>query len=146
MDPSRKAQRTTSSRFREDVGRGRAFERVDRTGWQVPKGGEIRFEASTKWLGRRGRIDIRIDDPGNSVAVVELKATNWDKLGAHRVRATALRHARQLWRYVNAEVIDQRRDVCPGIVYEQEPREPSRRDLVERVLHAQCIQVVWRNG
>jgi hypothetical protein len=60
----------------------------------------IQFEAATAWGSRHGRIDIRIDD-GTDIAVVEIKATNWDRLKRGTIRRMALRHARQIWRYID---------------------------------------------
>jgi hypothetical protein len=97
--------------------------------------------------GRRGRIDARIDEieglPG-SVVISENKATDWDGLRRDRVRSTALRHARQIWRYIETE-LNVRRDVIPALVYPRTPRTSGRRKEIEQILNAQLIQVVWRD-
>jgi hypothetical protein len=103
----------------------------------------VETEASTGSKGRRGRIDLRLvdEDEGHSV-VVETKATDWDKMASHRVRPNALRHARQLWRYIDAEL--ERGPVLPALVYPAEPNTPLRKEEVEAILHERFIQVVWR--
>ena len=103
----------------------------------------MEIEASTAWRGRRGRIDLRLvdDDEGHSV-VEETKATDWDKMAPHRVRPNALRHARQLWGYIDAEL--EGGAVLPALVYPAEPNTPGRKDEIEAILHERSIQVVWR--
>jgi len=132
------------TKFRKDIERGRKFEGEERSGWaHLPKE-HVKFEAKTTWGSRRGRIDMKIDDEGGSVAIVEIKATDWDSIKSNRVRATAQRHARQIWRYINDHVGTQEKDVCPAIVYEFEPKRPESRSLVEEILNDRMIQVVWR--
>ncbi len=139
----RKEQR--SREFQEYCRRGRAFEAEERAGWgHIPRE-HIQFEAATAWGSRRGRIDIRIDD-GTDIAVVEIKATNWDRLKRGTIRRTALRHARQIWRYIDDHVETQGKSVSPGIVYEYEPKDDAIRMEIERVINDRCVQVVWRKG
>ena len=104
---------------------------------------DVEFEAATAWKGRRGRIDLRLvdEEDGHSV-VVETKATDWDRMASHRVRPNALRHARQLWRYIDAEL--ESRQVLPALVYPNEPDTPGRKKEIESILNERFIQVVWR--
>jgi hypothetical protein len=108
-------------RFSENVQRGRRFEREKRAQWGHIPGQRVHIEARTEWKGKRGRIDIRIDEDDGSVSIIELKATDWDSVKPHRLRATAHRHARQVWRYINDHFASAT-DVNPGIVYAQQPK------------------------
>jgi hypothetical protein len=111
---SRKSDKSGFLKRRE---RGRRFERWERTQWNE----EIESEVATKWKGKRGRIDIRIVDEEEGISiVVELKATNWDMVAAHRIRPNVLRHARQIWRYIDTELNDNI-DVVPALVYPSSP-------------------------
>ena len=129
--------------FRKRVKLGRRFETWERSRWASPGHEDVETEAPTAWKGRRGRIDLRLvdEEEGHSV-VVETKATDWDKMAPHRVRPNALRHARQLWRYIDAELED--RPVLPALVYPTEPSTPGRKKEIEAILHERLIQVVWR--
>jgi len=129
--------------FTKRVKRGRRFETWEWSKWDGPDHEGVESEASTAWKGRRGRIDLRLvdEEDGHSV-VVETKATNWDKMAPHRVRPTALRHVRQLWRYIDAEV--ESRQVLPALVYPTEPITPGRKEQIEAILNERLIQVVWR--
>jgi len=80
-------------------------------------------------------------EEGHTV-LVEIKASNWDKMAPHRVRPNALRHARQIWRYIESELAD--RPVLPALVYPNEPKTPGRKEEIEGILHERLIQVVWR--
>lgn len=83
------------------VKRGRKFEEWERSRWNGRINSAAEFEAPTQWKGKRGRVDIRLklEEDGHTV-IVEIKATDWERLKAHRVRPTALRHAHQIWRYI----------------------------------------------
>src|SRR3712207_1681335 len=96
----RKASKPPSQKFHDDIRRGRAFEADERAGWDHVAREHIAFESPTSFGDKRGRIDIKIDEGEDYVVVVEIKATDWDKLKRDRVRATAQRHARQIWRYI----------------------------------------------
>lgn len=129
--------------FRKRAIRGRRFETWERSKWADPGHEGKEVEASTEWQGRRGRIDLRLIevDEGYTV-VVEIKATDWDRMAPHRIRPNALRHANQLWRYIEPELLE--RSVVPAIVYPIEPEFPGRKEEIEAILNERLIQVVWR--
>jgi hypothetical protein len=130
--------------FIKRVGRGRKFEEWERSHWTGEVNSSAEYEAPTQWEGKRGRVDIRLklEEDGN-IVIVEIKATDWDKLKEHRVRPTALRHARQIWRYIDAHLRPW--DVTPAIVYPPSPTIDGRREMVEEILNERGIQVVWRD-
>jgi hypothetical protein len=129
--------------FHRRVKSGRKFESFEKSQWIEEVTG-AQFEAPTQWHGRRGRIDILLPDQGGGYSVVvEIKASKWDAMKPERVRPNALRHANQLWRYVEAELDPQ--DVIPAIVYPHAPRTPGRKEQIEAILHDRLIQVVWRD-
>ena len=132
------------SAFFANVKRGRDFEGKEKKEWNNLQDGSAEFEVGTKWKGKNGRIDIRVDELGGFVSVIELKATDWDKILSHRIRVTALRHARQLWRYVEKE-IEEGLDVCPGIIYSNQPSDSALEERITDILNNRFIQVVWRN-
>ena len=136
--------------FLKRVQRGREFEKEERTHWVGNESEQVRFEAPIRWKGKRGRIDIRLADVKERyIIVIELKATEWDRMLPHRVRPNALRHARQIWRYIEGEFQQAQDDIhldgiLPAIVYPAVPKTPGRREEVETILNEQGIQVVWR--
>lgn len=129
--------------FIKRVQRGRKFEEWERAQWNSELNSAAEFEAPTSWRGKRGRVDIklRIEEDGN-IVIVEIKATDWDKIKEERVRPTALRHANQIWRYIEAHLTPL--DVTPAIVYPSPPQIRGRKELLEEILNERGIQVVWR--
>lgn len=126
---------------------GRAFEKAERREWLPSSCGDpddARFEAPTVLAHKRGRIDVRLQWKG-LVVLIELKATSWDRMKAHRVRPNALRHLRQLYRYVDGELERDTEGICHGIVYERAPRSQKRRKLLEALFHEHRVQLVWRH-
>lgn len=122
---------------------GKIFEALEKSGWIDLADGTPQFEAPTQWQGKKGRVDIRLAFPEkNMIVLVEIKATNWDAMRPHRVRPNALRHVRQLWRYIEADLDPM--DVIPAIVYPAAPLDPVRKQEVERILGDHLIQTVWR--
>lgn len=137
------ARKDAKKRFQGNISRGRKFEQSERSYWEK-KNIPVEVEAPTEFEGKRGRIDILLKDTeeGHTI-VVEIKASNWDKMKAHRVRPNALSHARQIWRYIEGELGDQ--DVIPAIVYPKTPQAKERKVEIEEILDEQGIQVVWRD-
>lgn len=129
--------------FCERVKRGRKFEEWERSHWNSELNSAAEFEAPTKWEGKRGRIDIKLklEEDGN-VVIVEIKATNWDKIKESELRSTALRHSRQIWRYIEDHLTPL--DVTPAIVYPSPPVTSGRKEQVEEILNERGIQAVWR--
>jgi hypothetical protein len=84
---------------------------------------------------------LRLEEDGN-IVIVEIKATDWNAIKEERVRSTALRHARQIWRYIDAHLTPL--DVTPAIVYPSPPKTSGRAELIETILNERGIQVVWR--
>lgn len=89
-------------------------------------------------------MDIYVPKAGESlVSMAEIKATNWDKIPEAKIRQNVLRHARQIWRYIESE-IGKGVDVAPGLIYPRSPRKKAVKDLVENLLNDRLIQCVWR--
>ena len=133
----------TFQKFLKRVKRGRKFEEWERAHWNNELNSAAEFEASTQWEGKRGRVDIRLKlEEDGQVVIVEIKATDWDNLNEHRIRPTALRHARQIWRYIEDHLSPL--DVTPAIVYPSPPRKSGRKELIEEILNERAISVVWR--
>jgi len=92
---------------------------------------------------RRGRMDIFVNDLGDFVTVVEIKSTTWENVKKANVRKLLLSHNRQIWKYVDKYIDDEKTDVCPGIIYPTAPKHPELKDYIERFFHDHCVQLVW---
>ena len=72
--------------------RGKAFELAEIAEWQTLADLRVTVQQSLKLQhGRRGRIDILIEENDAYYSIIEVKATNWDDMAGHRVRPNILR-------------------------------------------------------
>jgi len=135
---------TKKKQFLRRMSRGRKFEKWEKAHYLDGVKETPLFETPANWKGKRGRVDIRIDIPeNNQVVVIEIKASDWDKMKPHRVRPNALRHVRQVWRYIEAYVSP--REVIPALVYPSTPKTPGRKEEIEAILDEHSIAAVWRD-
>lgn len=113
--------------------------------------GSARPEVPVSIAGtRRGRIDLLldIDSSGKPLLVVmEVKNTDWDARAAHRVLPNLARHARQVWRYLDA--LWPRLDagelagLQAALVYPRRPSHPGRAAVIEQTLGDHGISVLF---
>ena len=124
--------------------RGKAFHRKVQASRRADAEGEVESEkAVVKPSGRRGRMDV-FADGGEAKALIEIKATDWDRMDDKAVRRNVRRQARQVWQYIDGQP-DGAEGVCPGIVFPKRPRERRRMRLIERMLKEEGIPVVWED-
>jgi hypothetical protein len=108
-----------------------------------PKGmttGGAHSEVTVSIAGtRRGRIDLLldVDDSGKPLLVVmEVKNTDWDARAADRVRPNLARHARQVWRYLDALMprldASELAGLQAALVYPRRPSHPERAEMIEQ--------------
>jgi len=132
----------------ERLRRGKAFHRKIQEEWIESAEGIILPEKTIRRLkGRRGRVDILVDDDsdGNHVAVVEIKASDWNRMKPKAVRRNTLRQVRQIWSYIDAQLELEGKEVSPGIIFPTKPSDPERLEAIEQIFHAWGIQVVWHD-
>ncbi len=132
----------------EQLKRGKAFHKKIQDEWLDTAQGIILPEKTIRRLtGRRGRIDIFVDDDSdeNHVAIVEIKASDWDQMKPKAVRRNALRQVRQIWSYIDSQVELEGKDVSPGIIFPTRPSDENRLKNIENIFNDWGIQVVWRD-
>ena len=126
--------------------RGKAFHRKVQTDWlKTAEGTILTEEGITKPSGRKGRIDIFVDDDGSKmVAVAEVKASDWDKMTDSAVKRNAKRQIKQIWDYIESQ-LKAKKDVSPGIILQKRPKSKKRMKLIEQLFEAEGIPVVWQD-
>ena len=132
----------------ERLRRGKDFHRKIQKEWLNTAQGIILPEKAVRRLtGRKGRVDIFVDDDSdeNHVAVVEIKASNWDQMKPKAVRRNALRQVRQIWSYIDSQVELEGKDVSPGIILSTRPSDQDRLKEIEEIFNDWGIQVVWHD-
>ena len=130
----------------EQLSRGKAFHKKIQADWLGTAEGQILIEkAITKPTGRKGRIDIFVDDDGDKlVAVAEVKASDWDKMTDSAVRRNVRRQIKQIWDYIESQ-LKMKKDVSPGIIFPKRPKDQERMRLIEEMFEEEGIPVVWQN-
>ena len=84
-----------------------------------------------------------VDEMDDMVSVVEIKATDWDRIKTRNVQRNLSSHRRQIWRYIEKYLDADDIEVCPGIVYPREPKTSDLKERVESYLNKHGLQVVW---
>lgn len=127
---------------------GKEFHKAIQEEWkQTAEGKDIKSEKPiTKPSGRRGRIDIHVETVvDNLVAVVEIKASDWDAMkDKAAVRRNVNRQARQIWDYIDSQ-LEKGLDVSPGVIFPERPLDAERMKLIEELFDEQGIPVVWED-
>ena len=123
---------------------GKAFHKKIQADWLETAEGQILIEkAITKPTGRKGRIDIFVDDDGDKlVAVAEVKKSNWDKMTDSAVRRNVSRQIKQIWDYIESQLAKEK-EVSPGIIFPHRPKDKYRMKQIEDIFEQEGIPVVW---
>ncbi len=131
----------------EQLKRGKSFHKTIQKEWlETAKDGTPSRERMIKKLnGRNGRVDILVEELGDFVSIIEIKATDWDRMTDRNVRRNARRQIRQIWGYISAALDLQGQQVCPGIIFPALPKDRERLARIERLFNGEGIQVVWRH-
>ena len=118
--------------------RGKQFQELVQKDFENnSKDGKVLREAHLDLAGLRhvkqksGRMDILITELGDFVTVLEIKATDWDRIKPENVKRNLYRHQRQLLMYVDKHVTVDDVQVCLGIIYPEPPRKAGLRAFVE---------------
>lgn len=140
------ANRKSEGKEPEPLRRGKKFQKEVRQEW--PKGGEVFEKSIIKPSGRKGRMDIFVDasteDDEKLVAVVEIKASDWDRMTLKAIKRNVSRQANQIWDYIESQ-IEEGKHISPGIVFPKRPKNPDRLKLIEELFDEKCIAVSWED-
>ena len=127
----------------EPLQRGKRFHKAIQADWGQTAEGHVTIEKSiTNPNGRRGRVDVFVEDESELVAVAEIKASDWDAMTEAAVRRNVRRQIRQVWSYIDSQ-LDAGKDVSPGIIFPGRPSSPARLETIERLFEDEGIAVVW---
>ncbi|GAF92102.1 unnamed protein product [marine sediment metagenome] len=126
--------------------RGKEFETREKSEWlTLDDGYQALFEKTIPTApGRRGRIDVLIQEKNGSLTIIEIKSTNWDKIKPYRIRQNVLRHIRQVLSYLTY-FHEKGIDVCLAICYPCAPSSKKTRLAIEQLFESKWVQVVWTN-
>ena len=100
--------------------------------------------------GRRGRVDLAVEVGGSEqmLVIIEIKATDWDKIPQARIMRNLRRHLRQLQAYLDTAVEEMETGEWPGgivgaLFYPAGPASAATRQTIEEVAGEQAIMATW---
>ncbi|NKB33488.1 MAG: hypothetical protein GKR91_10360 [Pseudomonadales bacterium] len=108
----------------------RDFEAGTKGGGVIPES-FVSFVDYTAVKKQSGRIDIFIKCEGDSVAIFEIKATNWDRIKFKNVRRNIYRHQKQLFDYVYKYYEIDELFATIGVIYPSPPNAEGLREYIE---------------
>ncbi len=137
------------------LSRGKKFHKLIQDEWKREAQGDITPERYIiKPSGRRGRVDVFVNgnELNSVVAIVEIKATDWDRMTDKAVKRNARRQIRQIWNYIESQILEGKyvesgegKDICPGIIFPKRPKNKDRMKEVEEIFIKEGIPVVWHD-
>jgi hypothetical protein len=137
----------------EQLRRGKIFQKKIQKNWIETAQGKIKAERTIlKRNQRKGRVDIFVDDdnPDGTAAIVEIKASDWDKMKETSVRRNIRRQIKQIWDYIESQIVNGeyiptgvKKSISPGIVFPKRPENKNRLRLIEESFWEDGITVVW---
>ncbi len=134
--------------------RGKQFHAVVQRQWAATAEGKVAIEVTIPLIpadtrlqrAKRGRMDVFVDEVGEFVVVVEIKATDWDRISPQNRQRNLASHRRQVWRYIGKHLDGDGRSVCAGIIYPSAPKDAGLQRRIEEYLGDYGLQVVWHDG
>jgi len=144
-------KRTAMGKQPAQLRRGRIFEARVKADWERTAEGTVENEKSISLVSgrtksgrvKRGRMDMFVDDLGDFVSVVEIKATDWDRILPNNVQRNLSSHRRQVWKYIDKHLDVDMVNVCAGIIYPSAPKTPGLQKRIEEYHGSYGLQVVW---
>ena len=124
---------TVQSAFLTDLANATGFKE---RGWRLTTGG-------------RGRVDLAVvtNDHEKMLIIIEIKATDWDKIRADRVKRNVQRHVRQLLAYLDTAIGEleagQWESVAGALLYPSRPASAESLACIEAAAAGQAIMVTW---
>lgn len=124
---------------------GKEFHKKLQEDWHKTATGKVKHEEEIiKPSGRKGRMDIFVDADDNLVAVVEIKASDWNSMTLGAIHRNVGRYSNQIWDYIESQ-LEHGKDVSPGIIFSKRPKDPERLKLIEQLFDERGIPVVWED-
>ena len=125
--------------------KGKGFHKKIQKVWHKNAEGDVKTE---KWMikpsERKGRMDVFVKSDDALVAIAEIKCSDWDAMTPIAVRKNVMRQVNQVWDYIESQ-LNLGKDVSPGVIFPNRPKNPNRINLIEDLFNGRGIQVVWED-
>jgi len=136
----------------EQLRRGKEFQKIVQSDFSTnSKGGILTIEQHISFDGlketkqTRGRMDIFIhEDTEDFVTIIEIKATDWDRIKEKNITRNLYRHSKQLFKYIDKYLEIDDKSVCHAVIYPAPPLKEDLRELIEkRAIENYSFPVYW---
>ncbi len=135
------------------LSRGKRFQKSVQADFvENSKSGIVRAEARidltalTNVRQAFGRADILIAEDGDDfVTILEIKATDWDRIKPKNIKRNLWSHQHQIFMYIDQYVDHENLNVCTGIIYPYPPKTPGLRETIETYLESYGAPACWYN-
>lgn len=136
----------------EQLRRGKIFQREVQADFQTnSKGGVLTIEQHVPFddikaiKQKRGRMDIFVyEDTDDFVTIIEIKATDWDRIKEKNIKRNLYRHHKQLFNYIDKFMKVDKKDVCHAVIYPAPPIREGLRDYIEKcAMDMYSFPVYW---
>lgn len=132
--------------------RGKKFQKIVQKDFEInSKDGFVQSEAVIEFSGllkakkKSGRADILITELGDFVTILEIKATDWDRIKTSNIKKNLWSHANQLLKYVEKYIEVDNINVCLGIIYPCPPKTIELQGVIESYLEHYGTPAYWYN-
>jgi hypothetical protein len=136
----------------ERLAAGQAFHRSVQSAFLCGLAGGSGFRERPWRLvaGRRGRVDLTVvvDGSKQMLVIIEIKATDWDKIPEARIMRNLRCHLRQLQAYLDTALEEMEAGEWPGgivgaLLYPARPASAATQQAIEHIAGQQAIMVTW---
>ena len=131
---------------------GKIFQKVVQSDYKVNSiGGDVGIEEHVSFddlpdiKKRNGRIDIIIHDVSDDyVMIIEIKATDWDKINQKNIKRNLYKHGKQLFNYIDKFVNVDNKNVGLGVIYPVPPKTEGLKEFIENIaMDMYSFPVYW---
>lgn len=94
---------------------------------------------------KRGRMDIFVyDDEDESVVIIEIKVTDWDRIKEKKIKRNFYRYSRKLYNYIDKFLDIEGKQVTLAVIYTKPPRKKGLPEFVEQsAMEEYSFPVYW---
>ncbi len=135
--------------------RGKEFQRIVQADFNKnSKGGGVGIEEFVSFKDvpgikkKSGRMDIIIHNAAgeNFVMIMEIKATDWDKIKPKNIKRNLYRHSKQLYNYIDKFMTIDKLNVGLALLYPEPPKEEGLQEHIEKcAMDLYSFPVYWYN-
>ena len=105
----------------------------------------VNFNELPEVKQKSGRMDIIIHDTTEDyVMIMEIKATDWDKIKPQNIKRNLYRHSKQLYNYIDKFLQIDDKTVGLAMIYPEPPKKEGLRNQIETwAMELYSFPVYW---